>query len=328
LFIDTARAAGLHVDVIYEQRAFQLSILGAVQQCIQQRDPHIVETNAIKSHFVARLLGLRRRYRWIACHHGYVTTNSKVGLYNQLDRWSLPAAHHVFTVCQPFSRELQHTGVRPDRITVRHNMIHPPAPPPAHEIAALRARLGIEPGTRIIFTAGRLSREKGHLDLVEATALLRDAGDLPPFCIVVAGEGPERRAIEKRCGELRLTNFLLAGHQPDVRAWYAAANVFVLPSHSEGSPMALLEAMATGLPVVATNVGGVAEIARADENAVLVPGRDSRALAEGIRRVLLDPGLSARLGGMARRVTSEFDSATYCRTTLDVYRRVMRSSGR
>lgn len=323
LFIDTARAAGLRVDVIYEERAFQLSILPSVRRCLAEQNPDIVETNAIKSHFVARMLGLRRRYRWIACHHGYVTTNAKVRVYNKLDRWSLPSAHHVFTVCQPFSRELQQVGVRPDRITVRHNMIYPPPPPAAGQTAALRAHLGIAPGTQVIFTAGRLSREKGHLDLVEATALLRDAGGLPPFSIVVAGEGPERRAIESRCSELNLTNFLLAGHQPDVQAWYGAADVFVLPSHSEGSPMALLEAMAAGLPVVATNVGGVPEIARADENAVLVPGRDPKGLAAGMRRVLLDSELRTRLGDAARRVTSEFDSAAYCAATMDVYRRVM-----
>jgi glycosyltransferase involved in cell wall biosynthesis len=114
----------------------------------------------------------------------------------------------------------------------------------------------------VIVSIGRLSREKGHDDLVHAIAGVREMDPGLKFKVLLVGDGPEREHLEATVADLRLSNeILFVGHVSDVAPFYSIADVMALPSHSEGSPNVLLEAMAAGIPSVATEVGGVPEIA-------------------------------------------------------------------
>ena len=114
---------------------------------------------------------------------------------------------------------------------------------------------------------GRLSREKDHLSLLRAVSQLRDLN----MQLVIVGEGPERVAIESAIRELALSDAVtMTGQVPSAEPYYGIADVAVLSSLSEGSPNALLEAMAAGVPVVATAVGGVPEIVTHRESALLI----------------------------------------------------------
>jgi len=115
----------------------------------------------------------------------------------------------------------------------------------------------------------------------------------------------------------------LAGHQDDVQPYYGMADVFVLPSHSEGSPNVLLEAMAAGLPVVATSVGGVPELAVNGREALLVEKGDISGLAASIRRILTDTQLSRHLACSARGVLSRNAPQAYVRAILSVFQEVL-----
>ena len=111
----------------------------------------------------------------------------------------------------------------------------------------------------------------------------------------------------------------------NIQDFYAAADVLALPSHSEGSPYVLLEAMAAGLPIVATAVGGVPEMITDDESALLVPAHDPDAVAAAIARVLSDSGLARRLtANAAQLVVSRFSSETRVRSLVEIYRGVIR----
>lgn len=327
--IQGARAAGIDVHVVRESRAFQPSILRELARLTAELRPDILQTHNLKSHFLVRLLGLWRAYPWIAFHHGYVSTAKRVHLYNQLDRWSLRKADRVVTVCEPFARHLQKIGVPPDRIIVRHNMVQPLRQPPPSELGQLRRTLRIGPESLMVLSAGRLSKEKGHLDLIEAIGLLRDDRDVPPFQLLIAGEGPEREKIEGRIRELGIADRVhLIGHQPSLDAYYAVADLMVLPSHSEGSPNVLLEAMAAGVPSIATRVGGVPEIAENERNAIVVPRRDVPEMARAIARLLTDVGLRHRLASAGVAISEPFASAAYCEAILELYREVLASRGR
>lgn len=141
---------------------------------------------------------------------------------------------------------------------------------------------------------------KGHADLIEALALL----DAPPYLCLV-GEGPERERLAALVRERRLGHVVtLAGAVPDARALLAAFQFAVLPSHQEGLPNAVLEAMAAGLPVVATAVGGVPEVVADGETGLLVPPRDPPALAKAIERLTTDPELRAAMGAAGRRAAA------------------------
>jgi glycosyltransferase involved in cell wall biosynthesis len=140
--------------------------------------------------------------------------------------------------------------------------------------------------------------------------------------MVLVGDGPEREALIAlaRNKGVALT---MAGQISDVAPYFAAADVFVLPSHSEGSPNVLLEAMAAGLPVVATAVGGVPDTVTDGEQALLVPAAQPQAMADAIRRLLTDGNLALRLGTSAReRATAQFSPEARVRRIAEIYRRV------
>jgi len=112
-FLDAARSAGLEADVIDERFRFDPGVMGQLTALLQRRSPDIVQTHGVKAHFLVRAGGLARRYPWIAFHHGYTAEDLKMRLYNQLDRWSLPGADRVVTVCTPFAEALARRGVPP-----------------------------------------------------------------------------------------------------------------------------------------------------------------------------------------------------------------------
>lgn len=323
-FVAAVRKAGLHIDVIPERFVFDLGVVPRLSTVLDRWRPDIIQSHNFKSHFLVRFGGLCRRYPWLAFHHGYTTTKLRVRIYNQLDRWSLRAARRIITVCRPFMLELQRMGISGSRITIQHNSILPFVSPPAGEVAALRTRLGIPDQAKILLTVGRLSKEKGHLDLVEAIAVLRRRRPDLSFRLVLVGEGPERGPVERRLAGAGLSGtVVLAGHQADVRPFYAMADVFVLPSHSEGSPNALLEAMAAGNPVVATSVGGVPEIARHGETALLVERGNAEQMAGAIERLLEDTDLAMRFRKAGPLVTSTYTPEAYCRSVLTIYRQLL-----
>lgn len=324
-FVAAARGAGLEVEVLRERFRFDTRVVGQLRQVVERRAPDILETHMIKSHFLARLSGLGRRLPWVAYHHGYTTTDAKMRVYNSLNRWSLPAASRVVTVCGPFAEQLAREGVDPGRIRVRHNSVEAHAPADGAEVAALRARLGVREGERVLLAVGRLSREKGHADLVLALARLRETRPDLDFKLVVVGDGPEGAAVEEQARRLGLGGrVVLAGHASDVRPFYALADALALPSHSEGSPNVLLEAMAAGVPVAATRVGGVPEIAADGETALLVPAHDAGAMAGALGRLLADEPFARALAERARRhALAHFSPETFARALLGVYRELL-----
>ena len=180
----------------------------------------------------------------------------------------MPHADRVLTVCEPFAALLAKEGVSPRRIHVLPNTIAPrPAADPGR-VAALRQSLQLPPDVPILLAVGRFSPEKGHSDLLRAFAQLPDATRL-----VLVGDGILRSELERLAGP----RVIFAGHQSDISPYYALATYFVLPSLSEGSPNVLLEAMAAGLPIVSTRVGGFPETVTDGESALLVPAGDPTA---------------------------------------------------
>lgn len=324
-FVAAARAAGLETEVLRERFRFDTRVVGELRRVVERRAPDVLQTHMVKSHFFARLSGLGKRLPWVAYHHGYTTTDLKMRAYNQLNRWSLPAAARVVTVCGPFAEQLARTGVQREKIRVRHNSVVAPARPKEEEMAALRARLGLKDDEKVLLAVGRLSREKGHADLVRALARLRERQPETDFKLVILGEGPERTAVEEGARRLGLIErIVFAGHASDVRPFYALADALALPSHSEGSPNVLLEAMAAGVPVAATRVGGVPEIAADEETALLVPAHDAGALAVALGRLLSDPQHARTLAERARvHVLKHFSPKAYARALVEIYRELL-----
>jgi len=166
-----------------------------------------------------------------------------------------------------------------------------------------RTRLGLPKNRKIVLSVRRLVYKNGLGTLIESVPLV--AKKHPDVLFVVAGKGPSRKLIEDRIKELGISqNTTLAGFVPDelLPVYYDAADYFLLPSASgEGLPLVLLEAMACGLPVIATAVGGTPEILKHNKNGILVPPINPKAMAEATSKLLSNEKLATTLGKEARR---------------------------
>lgn len=182
-----------------------------------------------------------------------------------------------------------------------------------------RKELGLGPGPLAV-SVGRLERDKGYGTAVEAIARLVDIGAR----LVVVGDGPERTRLEglvRRIGADRRVDFVGTKPRAEVAAYLSAADVFLFPTErDEAAPLVPLEAMASGLPVVSSTVGGGAELIRSGESGVLVAPRDVDAWAGAARALLDDEALRLRIGEAAReRVLKSYTVEAMTLQTVAVY---------
>jgi glycosyltransferase involved in cell wall biosynthesis len=300
-FLEALCEAGIPAFRIVQHSVADRRSVTGLREAIQRFAPDIVQTHAVKGHFLMRMSGLSAGSPWIAFHHGYTFPDLKMRAYNQLDRWSLRGASRIVTVSQAFERQLCRRGIPPERISVLHNAMDPGWMDSLPKASHLRADLGIAAGERVVLTVGRLSQEKAHTDLVLAMKRLHELSPQTPARLILVGEGPERNRIQqiaRACGVAEKITF--AGFIGDPRPYYAIADVVVLSSLTEGSPNALLEAMAARVPVVATAVGGIPEIVQDQESALLIPSRQPEALASAIAATFADPVAASRRAAAAR----------------------------
>jgi len=190
------------------------------------------------------------------------------------------------------------------KLQVIYNGAAPPQTDPDAAIA-VREEFGCRPGSTLILAAGRLVHDKGHHLLLQAIACLNATTSAEDWLLVIAGEGPQQAALAATVERLRLGDRVhLAGFREDIGALYGAADLLVHPSRREGAPNAILEAMAAGLPVVATAIPSARELLGEDAGC-LVPPEDAPALATALAELLADAPRRARLGEAARRRAEE-----------------------
>jgi len=199
---------------------------------------------------------------------------------------------------------------------------------PARSRDQVRTSLGAGSSDRIVLTVGGLTPQKAQLILIEAFASM--VRDVPAARLWIAGEGAERPRLEERIAALGLgPRAILLGMRGDVPDLIEAADLFVLSSVREGLSMALLEAMRGSRPVVATRVGGNAEVVVEGELGHIVPPSDAGALARAMRSVLADPAGAAAMGQAGRRRWLEsFTAERMLRLTEDLYREQLARAGR
>jgi glycosyltransferase involved in cell wall biosynthesis len=224
---------------------------------------------------------------------------------------ALRQADAVVAVSQDLSKRVVGLGVDPKRIRVVIDGVDKERFCPGDRAEA-KARLGLDPDARIILSIGNLVPVKGQNVLIEAVARLLDdrfePKDQTIACCLIGG-GPLRADLARLASERNLGDrFRMPGAIPQdaLPDWYRAADVFALPSHSEGIPNVLLEAAACGTPFVASQVGGIPEIEDIGPCRLVPPG-DPEALASALREFLDQPSPASRVGGSGRAVAETVD---------------------
>src|SRR6185436_14263328 len=187
-----------------------------------------------------------------------------------------------------------------ERVRVIHNGIEPASAASPLDRRKARLLLGLDERAFVVTTVARLDPVKDLVTLLDAFAIVRKRA--PGAQLVIVGDGPERQRLEARASHDDLAGSVrITGYRSDVRALLPAADVYVSSSISEGVSLTILEAMAAGVPVVATAVGGTPEIRADGEGGLLVPGRDADQLASAILSLAVDRRRRAELAAAARR---------------------------
>lgn len=321
-FLEELAAAGVGVTALrvsprsYRAEARQLRAL-----CTEVR-AQVVHSHGHRSDWVAGGVARRLCLPHLATVHGFIRTGWKSRIAEWLQLRALRRCHGVVAVSAPLAETLVAAGIAAARIHRLPNAWAGRSAPLSREQA--RRSLALPAAAPVVGFVGRLGREKGADVLIDALARLGAGGDAPQVCLV--GDGPEAQALRHRAarGGVVLHE---AGALAGAERVFAAFDVFVLSSRSEGTPMVLFEAMAAGVPIVATRVGGVPDVV-GEAEACLVAPEDPGALAAAIRDTLADPAAAAARAARARQRLEEAHGATpWLERYEALYRALLTGSG-
>ncbi len=282
--------------------------------------PSILHASLFHANIPARLLGR------LASVPIIITWRQNISIgrpwREKVNRWTAPLDDHVTAVCQLARQaEIEGTAVPPHKVSILYNCIDP-APFATDKTAQrtqIRQEFGIPPAAPLIGVVGRLHPQKGLPHLLNALPHTRQ--QLPETRLLIVGDGELQDELSAQAQKLGLSDVIIfTGARSDIPDILAALDLFVLPSLWEGLPLAVLEAMAAGLPVVATAVGGVPELVTDGETGRLVPPGDTVALAQAIIAILSQPSQSQMMGAAGQaRAASDFNAATITRQLEALY---------
>jgi glycosyltransferase involved in cell wall biosynthesis len=186
----------------------------------------------------------------------------------------------------------------------------------------IRAGLGLADGTPLVLNVGSLSKEKSQQDVLRVAGVV--AKTAPNARFLIAGAGPLRHRLERISKDLEVDSVVrFLGFRDDVTALMRAASVFLFPSESEGLGSVVLQAMAAGLPVVATDSGGTREIVKHGETGFLFARRDVASMADAVSKLLREPDLARQMGANARRMAAEFSFQRCCARHEELYKELL-----
>jgi glycosyltransferase involved in cell wall biosynthesis len=317
-----AAAAGIDYVEVRERHSFDPSIWPRLTALVRSRGIDVVHAHDYKVNLLAWLLARATGVVPMSTAHGY-TGNSRreLLLYYPADKKVLARFPVVVAVSSGVRDALVAGGCRPDRVRVLLNGIDPAAfhRDPARRASA-RAKYGVSEHDVVIGAVGRLEVQKRFDLLIQAVATLREGHS--QIRLLVAGDGSLREDLESLVTRQGLGGVCrLVGQVDDVVEFHHALDLLVQSSEYEGTPNVVLEAMAMETPVIATDVGGTAELMRSSIEGIIVPSGDVPALVGAIGGVVSDPGGARRRAQAARRrVELELSFESRLRRLEDIYR--------
>jgi len=321
-YAEALQEAGIRCERVVERGRFDPRGLMQLAALIRKYRPDVIEAHGHREAFYLLALQRLMRFKLVGYFHGWTEASCWTREGSVLSAMIWRRSPLIITVCQDFKRRLCRLGVSASRVHVFHNGIDPDLNLAMPASADARRELNVPPGIPLMAVIGRLSGEKGQANFLRAFA--RVAERRSDVKAVIVGEGPDHPRLVDLARELRLdSRVVFTGYQRDVRRYYEAADLLVVPSKSEGIPNVVLEAMLFGVPVVSTRVGGIPEIIRDRWNGVLVPPEDPPELARAIVEVITDKALARRLARTAREETLPgFTTLERCAKIADFYRKI------
>jgi len=287
-----------------------------IRELAQRTGTDVAHAHGYKADIYAYFALRASRVSLVSTCHNWLDNDWKTSIYGILDRLILRSYAQVVAVSEDVRQRLLNSGVKANKVSLIRNGID--LRPFDRASTVLRRELGWD-AYQIVGVVGRLSIEKG-IDIFLRSAA-RVLAHSPETKFVVAGDGPDRAELEALIDELGIRDHArLLGRCDDMPALYASLDIMVSASRREGLPIAILEGMASRLPLVATAVGAVPTLIQDGRTGVLVPAENPELLAEKILELLRDPASRKQLGSAARQlVEDEFSAARMTDDYLRVY---------
>jgi glycosyltransferase involved in cell wall biosynthesis len=326
-FSARVRALGVPITVLRSDRR-SLGGLHPVRDLIRDWRPHVLHTHGVRANLIGRLANRAEGYpaKLVTTVHSILALDYpkfwKRMLFTSFERLTWPFVHEFILVSQAMKQDFLKKGVPESKLSVVHNAIDLPEQPVEHvPQTSLRELLGVGPDVLIIGTVARLHTVKGHTYLLQAIQkIVQERQDVvfPWF-----GDGDLYEELQTEAKSLGVDSYVrMLGFRKDVPDMLPQLDLFVLPSLSEGLSVAILEALAVGVPVVATAVGGSPEVITSGEDGFLVPAADPEALAESVCLLVKDTSLRKRMAKAGQEmVYRRFTLPRLVAETTDVYKK-------
>jgi len=313
---DRALEEGIPSHPIPCRGQFDPTVVRRIRDLTRETGVDIVHTHGYKADVYTRLAMPGDGVPFISTCHNWLDEDWRTYLYGVVDRCVLRSFARVVAVSEHVRRRLLEAGVPDERVRIIANGI---------DLRPFTIERGPDPlewsddRPAVVGMVARLSAEKGvDLFLRAATHVVVA---IPHARFVIVGEGPDREKLEALIDQLGLRPFVsMPGRRNDMPAQYASFDLLVLSSRKEGLPIAILEAMASGLPLIAAAVGEVPNVVRNGDTGILLPTGDPGALASAIVGLLRDREKRRRLGSVGRQlVESKYSAERMSNDYLDTY---------
>ena len=318
--VSFADAAGIDATILLCRKRFDWATVKELKDLIQRDGIDLLHCHESKSRLYGVTVSKLTGVPVIGTQHGMSPHNLTSRIANIVDIGCLRFCRKVVTVARPDSKAMACAFIPSSLIECIVNGIDVAAFTAPKKDATVKQSLGIPAMMPVIGAVGRLESDKGCELLIGAAKIITETGQNAAYLIV--GDGSERPNLQSMARRLGISDrIFFAGFREDVRPFVSIMDIFALPSRTEGTPMALLEAMIMGKPVVATQVGGVPDIISTGVNGIVLRERNARQLAEALLALLADDTLASRLAEQGRkRVESEYSATQMARRYEAVYR--------
>ena len=317
---------GIEVIDLKLTHKWRVDAIGRIYTLLQRLQPDVLHTWMFHANIPGRIIGrLARVPVIIGSEH---TMGQEKGLRMQLNRLTSPLSDRVICVSPSvteFARK--QIGIASQRIVTINNGIDLRRFTDLPNQAKIRLKFGLDLSSFVIGAVGRPRPVKAYSVLLDAFQLL--ASNYPNSRLIFVGDGPGREALIEQARQLDMSEHVIFLHdRDDIPELLKTLDVLVSSSHWEGLSMVILEAMAAGLPIVATNVGGTPDLVVDGVTGLLTPPADPKAMAQAIERLIIDNSLGIALGQAGRqRVESYFTSVTMAEQTEKLYQMLLRAKG-
>jgi glycosyltransferase involved in cell wall biosynthesis len=322
---------GIELSFVNMSRQLSLKPIRQIKKIIQSNEIDLVHSQGARADFFARIAGKIADAPHILCTIAMPVEGFEVGplrktVYRFMDRLSERYVEKFIAVSESLRNVLiEGRGIAPHRVVKIYNGIELDKYHPDFKETSFRSDWGIPPEATIVGAIGRMVWQKGFKFLIKAISDIVEVAPDTRFLLV--GDGPLRPDLENLARKLDVYDrVIFTGFRSDIPDLLSTMDVLVVPSLLEGFPMITLEAMAMAKPIVAAQIQGIIEQISDGEEGVLVPSKNSNALAAAVLRFIQNRELASRLGAAARRkVESTFSTEKMVRETEKVYLSLLRA---